>query len=52
MSANSNASTLSSAPYAGRGKLVLGFESSCDETGVALVRLQGTGVPRLLARPA
>jgi len=28
---------------------VLGFESSCDETGVALVRAEGTGVPRLLA---
>ncbi len=28
---------------------MLGFESSCDETGVALVRLQDTGVPRLLA---
>ena len=29
--------------------LVLGFESSCDETGVALVDLQGQAVPRLLA---
>jgi len=28
---------------------VLGIESSCDETGVALVALQGDGVPRLLA---
>jgi N6-L-threonylcarbamoyladenine synthase len=28
---------------------VLGIESSCDETGVALVEAQGTGVPRLLA---
>jgi N6-L-threonylcarbamoyladenine synthase len=28
---------------------VLGFESSCDETGVALVRADGTDVPRLLA---
>ena len=28
---------------------VLGFESSCDETGVALVRADGAGVPRLLA---
>ncbi len=37
------------APATERGTLVLGFESSCDETGVALVRLQGTGVPRLLA---
>jgi len=29
--------------------LVLGIESSCDETGVALVRTQGSGVPVLLA---
>src|SRR5574337_1556196 len=29
--------------------LVLGIESSCDETGVALVRTQGAGTPRLLA---
>ena len=29
--------------------LVLGFESSCDETGVALVRFQGQGVPTLLS---
>ena len=29
--------------------LVLGIESSCDETGVALVRTQSTGVPVLLA---
>jgi N6-L-threonylcarbamoyladenine synthase len=29
--------------------IVLGVESSCDETGVALVRAQGDGVPRLLA---
>ena len=29
--------------------LVLGFESSCDETGVALVDASGQGVPRLLA---
>ncbi|MEY4561476.1 MAG: hypothetical protein RLZZ618_753 [Pseudomonadota bacterium] len=28
---------------------VLGIESSCDETGVALVDSQGSGVPRLLA---
>jgi N6-L-threonylcarbamoyladenine synthase len=28
---------------------VLGFESSCDETGVALVDAQASGVPRLLA---
>jgi N6-L-threonylcarbamoyladenine synthase len=28
---------------------VLGFESSCDETGVALVQAQGSGVPKLLA---
>ncbi len=29
--------------------IVLGFESSCDETGVALVDASGSGVPRLLA---
>lgn len=29
--------------------LVLGIESSCDETGVALVRSQGSAVPALLA---
>lgn len=29
--------------------LILGFESSCDETGVALVEAIGSGVPRLLA---
>ena len=29
--------------------LVLGFESSCDETGVALVDASGDSVPRLLA---
>ncbi len=29
--------------------LVLGIESSCDETGVALVRAEGEGVPQLLA---
>lgn len=28
--------------------LVLGIESSCDETGVALVRAEGEGVPTLL----
>jgi N6-L-threonylcarbamoyladenine synthase len=28
---------------------VLGIESSCDETGVALVESSGTGVPRLIA---
>jgi N6-L-threonylcarbamoyladenine synthase len=28
---------------------VLGFESSCDETGVALVRTRAGGAPRLLA---
>ena len=28
---------------------VLGFESSCDETGVALVETRATGAPRLLA---
>ncbi|WP_372658186.1 tRNA (adenosine(37)-N6)-threonylcarbamoyltransferase complex transferase subunit TsaD [Hydrogenophaga sp.] len=27
---------------------ILGFESSCDETGVALVDASGTGTPRLL----
>src|SRR3569832_692994 len=29
--------------------LVLGIESSCDETGVALVEAAGQGVPKLLA---
>ncbi|WP_077034071.1 tRNA (adenosine(37)-N6)-threonylcarbamoyltransferase complex transferase subunit TsaD [Pelomonas sp. KK5] len=29
---------------------VLGFESSCDETGVALVEVPATGTPRLLAQ--
>lgn len=29
--------------------IVLGFESSCDETGVALVSAAGVGVPTLLA---
>ncbi len=29
--------------------VVLGIESSCDETGVALVKAEGAGVPRLLA---
>jgi N6-L-threonylcarbamoyladenine synthase len=29
---------------------VLAFESSCDETGVALVHAEGTGTPRLLAQ--
>ncbi len=29
---------------------VLGFESSCDETGVALVATQPSGTPRLLAQ--
>lgn len=29
--------------------IVLGFESSCDETGVALVDASGTAVPRLLS---
>jgi N6-L-threonylcarbamoyladenine synthase len=35
-------------PYT-RLMLILGFESSCDETGVALVDASGAGVPRLLA---
>ncbi len=30
--------------------LVLGFESSCDETGVALVDASGSDVPRLLSQ--
>jgi len=30
--------------------LVLGFESSCDETGVALVEVPAQGAPRLLAQ--
>ncbi len=29
--------------------IVLGFESSCDETGVALVDCSGSGVPQLLS---
>src|SRR5262245_5878498 len=29
--------------------LVIGIESSCDETGVALVRREGSDVPRLIA---
>ena len=29
--------------------LVLGIESSCDETGVALVQTQGDAVPQLLS---
>ena len=29
--------------------LFLGIESSCDETGVALVQTQATGAPRLLS---
>ena len=29
---------------------VLGIESSCDETGVALVEAQREGVPRLIAQ--
>ena len=29
--------------------MVLGVESSCDETGVAIVQWQGTGVPTLVA---
>ena len=32
-----------------REQLVLGFESSCDETGVALVALRGRDLPVLLA---
>ena len=28
---------------------ILGIESSCDETGVALVRLAASGTPKLLA---
>ena len=30
-------------------RLVLGIESSCDETGVALVEMHEAGVPTLLA---
>ena len=29
--------------------LILGIESSCDETGVALVRAEGAAVPTLLS---
>ena len=35
-------------PYT-RAMLIVGFESSCDETGVALVDGSGPSVPRLLA---
>ena len=30
--------------------LILGFESSCDETGVAVVRCGPSGVPQLLGQ--
>jgi N6-L-threonylcarbamoyladenine synthase len=36
-------------PVAGVNQLILGVESSCDETGVALVALPAQGVPVLLA---
>jgi len=36
-------------PDSAPARLVLGVESSCDETGVALVDASGTGVPVLLA---
>ncbi|NDF80399.1 MAG: tRNA (adenosine(37)-N6)-threonylcarbamoyltransferase complex transferase subunit TsaD, partial [Betaproteobacteria bacterium] len=29
--------------------IFLGIESSCDETGVALVQTQATGAPRLMS---
>ena len=29
--------------------LILGIESSCDETGVALVRVEGAAAPQLLS---
>jgi N6-L-threonylcarbamoyladenine synthase len=29
---------------------ILGFESSCDETGVAIVEVAGAAPPRLLAQ--
>ena len=35
--------------YTRRPVKVLGIESSCDETGVALVEVEGTDTPRLLA---
>jgi N6-L-threonylcarbamoyladenine synthase len=35
--------------HIGSAMLILGFESSCDETGVALVDAAGPGLPRLLA---
>ncbi len=44
----SRSGTLRSADYTGAMQ-VLGIESSCDETGVALVRWQGSDVPQLLA---
>jgi N6-L-threonylcarbamoyladenine synthase len=36
-------------PVAGAPRLILGIESSCDETGVALVSLPAQGVPTLLS---
>ncbi len=35
--------------HIGSAMLILGFESSCDETGVALVDAASPGLPRLLA---
>ena len=35
--------------YTRRPVNILGIESSCDETGVALVRVDGPGTPRLLS---
>jgi N6-L-threonylcarbamoyladenine synthase len=40
---------MSVSAFAPGTKLVLGIESSCDETGVALVRTRPDGVPQLLA---
>jgi N6-L-threonylcarbamoyladenine synthase len=37
-------------PRGGQVQRVLGFESSCDETGVALVEVDGNAPPKLLAQ--
>jgi N6-L-threonylcarbamoyladenine synthase len=49
MTLTSSALPPQGAPDGAALKLVLGFESSCDETGVALVALRGEEVPVLLA---
>ncbi len=44
-----NAGSLNSVPMVDENFLVLGIESSCDETGVALVQWQGRSMPTLLS---